>query len=82
MRTSPARSSPNRSAFDFGIIGINRVMLCGSLIILRISHTYRTWEYLARRPNPFCFNLPLFIVNEVKSTDLLIMLVFSSIHTF
>ena len=31
-----------------------------------ITHTFRDWEYLASVKNPFVFNLPLFIVNNLK----------------
>ena len=63
------------AGFGLGSGGVSRVMLFGSLVILLVTHTYRTWEYLAHQPNPFCFNLALFIVNEIKSTAALIVLV-------
>ena len=40
-----------------------------------LSHGYRVWEYLARAGNPFCANLPLFIVNDLKLAGLLVIAV-------
>ncbi len=42
------------AGFDLGSGGVNQVMLFSSLIILLLTHTYRTWEFLAHRSNPFC----------------------------
>ncbi len=36
-----------------------------------LTHGYREWEYLARASNPFCTNLPLFVVNSLKFAGLL-----------
>jgi hypothetical protein len=36
-----------------------------------LTHGYREWEYLARAANPFCANLPLFVVNNLKLAGLL-----------
>ncbi len=36
------------------------------LSVILISHGYREWEYVANRPNKFCENAPLFVVNGVK----------------
>ena len=40
-----------------------------------LTHGYRVWEYLARASNPFCANAPLFIVNNLKLVDLLVVAV-------
>jgi hypothetical protein len=37
-----------------------------------MTHTYRDWEYLVQRPNPFCANPPLFVVNNLKLAGLFI----------
>jgi hypothetical protein len=37
-----------------------------------LTHTYRDWEYLVQRPNPFCTNTPLFVVNNLKLAGLFI----------
>jgi hypothetical protein len=42
-----------------------------------ITHISRIWEYLAGRQSAFCFNRPLFIVNNLKFTGLMVMLVWS-----
>ena len=31
-----------------------------------ITHSFRDWEYLSSIKNPFVFNLPLFIINNLK----------------
>ncbi len=31
-----------------------------------LTHGYREWEYLAGAANPFCANVPLFVVNNLK----------------
>jgi hypothetical protein len=38
-----------------------------------LTHGYRVWEYLARAGNPFCANLPLFVVNNLKLAGLLVI---------
>ena len=35
-------------------------------IVVIFSHAFREYEYLALQKQPFCSNLPLFIVNNVK----------------
>jgi hypothetical protein len=40
-----------------------------------LTHGYRVWEYLARAGNPFCANLPLFVVNNLKLAGLLFIAV-------
>lgn len=40
-----------------------RYSLVGAAVL---SHGYRDWEYAVNQPNAFCFNLPLFVVNNVK----------------
>jgi len=37
-----------------------------SLGMIYPTHAFREYEYLARVKNPFCSNLPLFIVNNIK----------------
>ena len=37
-----------------------------SLGMIYPTHAYREYEYLARGKNPFCSNLPLFIMNNIK----------------
>lgn len=39
------------------------------------SHGFREWEYLARTGNPFCANMPLFVVNNLKLIGALILAV-------
>jgi len=51
--------------------GLGRIMVIAGLVLLVVSHAYRTWAYAAGQLDPFCFNLPLFIVNNVKLTGLL-----------
>jgi hypothetical protein len=36
-----------------------------------LTHGYRDWEYLAGVTNPFCANIPLFVVNNLKIAGLL-----------
>jgi hypothetical protein len=31
-----------------------------------LTHAFRDWEYLASAGSPFAFNLPLFVVNNLK----------------
>ena len=35
-------------------------------IVVVLSHAFREYEYLALQKQPFCINLPLFMVNNVK----------------
>ena len=35
-------------------------------MIVVISHAFREYEYLSLQKQPFCSNLPLFMVNNVK----------------
>jgi hypothetical protein len=35
-------------------------------ILVMLSHAFREYEYLSLQEQPFCSNLPLFIVNNVK----------------
>lgn len=51
-----------------------QAILLGTTVIHILSHAYRSWEYGAKRPNPFCTNLPLFMVNDVKL--ILLVLIF------
>ena len=41
-------------------------MFYALLVVILISHGYREWEYAANRPNKFCANVPLFVMNSVK----------------
>jgi hypothetical protein len=34
--------------------------------VVVLSHAFREYEYLSLRDQPFCINLPLFIVNNLK----------------
>ena len=34
--------------------------------VILATHAYRVWEYLAGRPDRFCFNLRLFLFNNLK----------------
>lgn len=43
----------------------NSIYLSAILLIL-VLHSYRIWEYFYHPYNPFCVNLPLFIINNVK----------------
>lgn len=40
-----------------------------------ITHTFRDWEYLASAEIPFVFNLPLFIVNNLKLAGVIVAVV-------
>jgi hypothetical protein len=40
-----------------------------------LSHIYRVWEFLKDSPQKFCINTPLFVVNDVKLTLLLVLTV-------
>ena len=44
-------------------------------VMALITHGYREWEYLADVEHKFCFNMPLFVVNNIKLIGLVIMLV-------
>ena len=35
-------------------------------MVVVLSHTFREYEYLSLQKQPFCSNLPLFMVNNVK----------------
>jgi hypothetical protein len=35
-------------------------------ILVEVSHAFREYEYLSLQKQPFCSNLPLFMVNNVK----------------
>jgi len=36
------------------------------VVTLLLAHAYRAWEYLAGRADAFCFNAPLFVLNNVR----------------
>jgi hypothetical protein len=40
-----------------------------------LTHLFRVWEYLAKRANAFCGNRALWIVNNLKFSGLLLILV-------
>jgi hypothetical protein len=50
-----------------------------SLGLLIITHAYRIWENRTRKPNPFCANRPLIIVNNLKLTGLMLALLLVSL---
>ncbi len=35
-------------------------------ILVEVSHAFREYEYLSMQKQPFCSNLPLFMINNVK----------------
>jgi hypothetical protein len=43
-----------------------------------LTHGYREWEYLARIGNPFCANVPLFVVNNLKLAGLVAVAILSA----
>ena len=48
--------------------------------VILATHAYRVWEYLAGRPDRFCFNLGLFWFDNVKllgAVGLIILLILS-----
>jgi hypothetical protein len=45
-------------------------------IINLITHGYREWEYLANIDYKFCFNKPLFVVNNLKLMGLVIISIY------
>jgi hypothetical protein len=44
--------------------------------LLLLAHLWRDVEYLAHWDNPFCINLPLFVVDNVKVAGLIAVLLF------
>ena len=46
-------------------------------VMALITHGYREWEYFANIEHKFCFNPPLFIVNNVKIIGLVVTFVSS-----
>jgi hypothetical protein len=42
-------------------------------IMALITHGYREWEYFADVEHKFCFNVPLFVVNNLKLLGLIII---------
>jgi hypothetical protein len=42
-------------------------------IMALITHGYREWEYFADVDHKFCFNIPLFVVNNLKLLGLVII---------
>jgi hypothetical protein len=44
-------------------------------VLALITHGYRDWQYFIDIEHKFCFNPPLFIVNNVKVIGLVVMLV-------
>ena len=55
--------------------GFTVAVLNTAVAVSLIAHGYREWEYLARAGNAFCFNLPLFVLNNVKLIGLLIIII-------
>ena len=45
------------------------------IIIGLITHLFRIWEYMAKRVSAFCGNRGLFMVNNLKFSGLLLILV-------
>jgi hypothetical protein len=45
--------------------------LWGWLILFAVTHASRFGEYLGHRPNPFCANRQLLIVNDIKLLGIL-----------
>jgi hypothetical protein len=43
-----------------------------------ITHSFRDWEYLTSAGFPFAFNLPLFIVNNLKLAGVIAVVVFKT----
>jgi hypothetical protein len=48
------------------ITGKSPVLFYAAVVLALITHGFRDWEYLASAELPFIFNLPLFIVNNLK----------------
>jgi hypothetical protein len=42
------------------------ILLVPAATVILATHAYRVWEVLARRPDRFCFNLGLFVFNNIK----------------
>lgn len=40
-----------------------------------LTHGYREWQYFTHIETKFCFNLPLFIVNNVKLIGVVVILI-------
>ena len=51
-----------------------------ALGLVLLTHTYRDWEYLFHAANQFCFNLPLFVVNNIKLAGLLSITILISLQ--
>jgi hypothetical protein len=47
-----------------------------------LAHIYRDWETLSHAANPFCLNLPLFVVNNVKLVGLLSIILLATIQSW
>jgi hypothetical protein len=48
------------------ILRLPEVIFWIIFILVEVSHAFREYEFLSLREQPFCSNLPLFIVNNVK----------------
>jgi hypothetical protein len=48
------------------LVKIPEVIFWLVFIMVVLSHSFREYEYFSMQKQPFCSNLPLFIVNNVK----------------
>jgi hypothetical protein len=54
--------------------GLNGPWPWGAVGVALLAHLWRDVEYLAYFDNPFCINLPLFVVNNLKIVGLIAIL--------
>ncbi len=45
------------------------------IVVALFTHAFRDWEYLASVEIPFVFNLPLFVVNNLKLAGVIVSVV-------
>ena len=51
----------------------NSVLFILLTLIVLATHSYREWQYFADVEYKFCFNIPLFVVNNLKLLGLVVI---------